>query len=124
MSALKLTPGNKASSLLLQNRIEEWIKDWQLSPADSRDLYLDTAALLRTNKVSSHALLSKSSHTLLQTLGSLAAYYALAKSPQSQALLLLLSACFAFVCIIPDPRGTQCERCVCACMLDTAVRRQ
>lgn len=57
MSALKLTPRNKASSLLLQNRIEEWIKDWRLSPADSRDLYLDTAALLRTNKVSSHTLL-------------------------------------------------------------------
>jgi len=49
---------NKTSSLLLQNRIEEWIKEWRLSPADSRDLYLDTADLLRTNKVSSHTLSS------------------------------------------------------------------
>ena len=37
--------------MVLQNRVEEWIKDWRLSPAESRDLYLDTAALLRTNKV-------------------------------------------------------------------------
>lgn len=35
----------------MQNRVEDWIKDWRLSPAESRDLYLDTAALLRTNKV-------------------------------------------------------------------------
>ena len=35
----------------VQNRIEEWIREWRLNPAESRDLYLQTAALLRTNKV-------------------------------------------------------------------------
>ncbi|DBB15616.1 TPA: hypothetical protein ACH3X3_003828 [Trebouxia sp. C0006] len=46
------TKANLANLLgpVIKNRIEEWIKDWRLSPADSRDLYLDTAALLRTNK--------------------------------------------------------------------------
>lgn len=43
--------GADSSLVVLQNRVEEWIKDWRLSPAESRDLYLDTAALLRTNKV-------------------------------------------------------------------------
>ena len=41
----------------MQNRIEEWIKEWRLNPQESRDLYLETAALLRTNKVLAlHAL--------------------------------------------------------------------
>ena len=35
----------------MQNRIEEWIKEWRLNAQESRDLYLETAALLRTNKV-------------------------------------------------------------------------
>ena len=42
----------------MQGRIDEWIRDWRLSPADSRDLYLDTAALLRTNKVSNQSFFS------------------------------------------------------------------
>ena len=37
--------------VLAQGRIEEWIREWRLSSAESRDLYLETAALLRTNKV-------------------------------------------------------------------------
>ncbi|KAL3136201.1 hypothetical protein ABBQ32_007215 [Trebouxia sp. C0010 RCD-2024] len=46
------TKANLANLLgpVIKNRVEDWIKDWRLTPAESRDLYLDTAALLRTNK--------------------------------------------------------------------------
>lgn len=92
---------DQASFLLLQNRIEEWIKEWRLSPSDSRDLYLDTAALLRTNKVSSHTLLSKPSHTLSPKPTSLAGHYTLAKSAQSHARpwLLLSAVCMYCSCV-------------------------
>lgn len=35
---------------VIKNRVEEWIKEWRLNPQESRDLYLETAALLRANK--------------------------------------------------------------------------
>lgn len=45
--------------MLAQGRIEEWIREWRLSSAESRDLYLETAALLRTNKVGNRVPIMK-----------------------------------------------------------------
>ncbi|KAK9828739.1 hypothetical protein WJX72_001837 [[Myrmecia] bisecta] len=53
LDALQYAKQAQLSSLLapvVKGRVEDWIKDWKLSPQDARKLYLAVADLLRTNK--------------------------------------------------------------------------
>ena len=49
---------------MVQNQLEAWVKEWQLSMAEQQKLYLAAADLLRANKARPRALLSRTAQIL------------------------------------------------------------
>ena len=50
--------------LVVQNQLDAWVKEWQLSMAEQQKLYLAAADLLRANKARPSALLSRTAPVL------------------------------------------------------------